>query len=64
MGTTATVHVGGSCVANVKLDDFRPAASEAVSTGTAAGGVPAYEIVVEKRPLGSRWDRGAFESRP
>jgi hypothetical protein len=49
---------------DLRLEDFVPAASEAIDTGTASGGVPAYDIVGEKRPQGAATDRGVFEATP
>jgi hypothetical protein len=49
---------------DLRLEDFVPAASEAIDTGTASGGVPAYDIVGEKRPQGGATDRGVFEATP
>jgi hypothetical protein len=49
---------------DLTLEDFRPAASEALDTGTASGGVPDHDIVGEQRPQGGAWDRGAFEATP
>jgi hypothetical protein len=49
---------------DLALEDFIPAASEATDTGTASGGVPAYDIVGEERPQGAATDRGVFEATP
>ena len=49
---------------DLTLEDFVPAASEAIDTGTSSGRVPAYDIVGEKRPQGAATDRGVFEATP
>ena len=46
---------------DLTLEDFVPAASEAIDTGTASGSVPAYDIMGEERPQGGAPDRGVFE---
>ena len=46
---------------DLSLQDFTPAANDAIDTGTASGSVPAYDIMGEKRPQGGAWDRGVFE---
>ena len=46
------------------LEDFIPAASQVIDTGTAPVGMPAYDIVGEERPQGGAWDRGPFEASP
>ena len=46
------------------LEDFIPAASEAIDTGTSAGSTPSYDIAGEERPLGGAQDRGVFEGIP
>jgi len=47
---------------NLTLEDFMTAASQVIDTGTAPGGIPAYDIVGIERPQGGAWDRGPFES--
>jgi hypothetical protein len=49
---------------DLSLDDFAPAASEAIDTGTASGSVPTYDIIGEDRPQGGATDRGVFELNP
>ena len=49
---------------DLRLEDFVPAASEAIDTGTGSGRVPAYDIVGEERPQGAATDRGVFEATP
>jgi hypothetical protein len=60
MSSNAGDHKGS----NLKLEDFVPAASEAIDTGTVSGSVPAYDIVGEERPQGGATDRGVFEATP
>jgi hypothetical protein len=48
----------------VRRDDFRPRASQAIDTGTAAVGVPPRDLNGTARPQGGAWDRGPFESLP
>jgi len=47
---------------NLTLEDFVPAASEAIDTGTTSGSVPAYDIRGRPRPAGVGADRGPFET--
>jgi hypothetical protein len=49
---------------DLALEDFVPAASEAIDTGTVSGSVPAYDIVGEERPQGGAINRGVFEATP
>ena len=49
---------------NLTFDDFVPAASEAIDTGTSPGGVPPYDVTGTPRPQGGAWDRGVFEAVP
>jgi hypothetical protein len=60
LSSNAADHKGS----DLRLEDFVPAASEAIDTGTASGGVPAYDIVGEERPQGEATDRGVFEATP
>jgi hypothetical protein len=60
MSSNAGDHKGS----NLTLEDFVPAASEAIDTGTVSGSVPAYDIVGEERPQGEATDRGVFEATP
>jgi len=46
---------------NPELDDFVPAAREAIDTGTASGLVPDFDVLGDPRPQGGAWDRGVFE---
>jgi hypothetical protein len=49
---------------DLTLEDFVPAASEAIDTGTASGSVPVYDILGIERPQGGGVDRGVFEAIP
>lgn len=49
---------------DLALEDFVPAASEAIDTGTTAGSVPVYDILGQPRPQGAAADRGALETTP
>jgi len=60
MSDNAADHKGS----DLTLEDFVPAASEAIDTGTSSAGVPAYDIVGVERPQGAGVDRGVFEKTP
>ncbi len=60
MSGNAADHKGS----DLTLENFVPAASEAIDTGTISGDVPVYDIVGEKRPQGGAADRGVFEATP
>jgi hypothetical protein len=60
MSSNAGDHKGS----DLTLEDFMTAASQVIDTGTAPGGIPAYDIVGEERPQGGAWDRGPFEAVP
>jgi hypothetical protein len=60
MSDNAADHKGS----DLTLEDFVPAASEAIDTGTASGSVPTYDIIGEERPQGGAIDRGVFEATP
>jgi len=61
-GIPMSSNEGDHKASNPTLDDFVPAASEAIDTGTTSGGVPAYDIVGVERPQGAGMDRGVFEA--
>jgi hypothetical protein len=58
MSSNADDHKGS----DLTLEDFIPAASQVIDTGTSPLGIPAYDIVGEERPQGVAWDRGPFEA--
>ena len=60
MSGNAGDHTG----ADVTSTTSRPAASEAIDTGTSPGGVPPYDVTGTARPQGGAWDRGVFEAVP
>jgi len=49
---------------NLTFEDFVPAATEAIDTGTTSGSVPAYDIMGRERLKGVAADRGVFEVNP
>jgi hypothetical protein len=57
MSSNAADHKGS----DLTLEDFLPAASQAIDTGTTPSAIPAFDIYGQERPQGSAWDRGPFE---
>ena len=49
---------------DLTLEDFIPAAPEAIDTGTVSGSVPVCDIMGQPRPQGTAVDRGVFEKPP